>query len=1008
MLEVHHQIAQVRARDDHLGPEALLRLAFFSLLGNDSPVDAQYIDSRRETVLGVAGLPFRAPVVSRLLADARVYRYLKGLWQDGQSVLIRYWPDGRSPAIFVASEVVRPVEHAPAWLLRQIAELLSSVSHWAGHLNERGEHIIDLESPAPGPHFFVNVLLGNRIGFPRPLQTTPKSVVDRLGRGSFRSHAGTQVLATRWDLLPEENGFPANRQFYLVENGEQIFYSANPLDSNVEWAQTVHSQNRTTIRYRTRCGLEIERVIFLLPQIDEMPPAVEVHSIKVTNRSEQRRQLKLIAVGMFGPAAPEALREDVVYTTLSLEARVFQRDDGTVAAVAPFYQPGWAQEDARFHCLVAHRAGSTFFPTEYCTSYTDFVGQGTLERPAGLRLLSNRLARKGPGFFALGVELDLPVGEEARVDNFTGLVSGRTDAGGGEQRLPEQVLALLNRFSDPEEVVRAMAASEAFLQSYTSHLRVHSGDADSDSYINNNLPFQILYQTFVSRSFDQTQKGYREIGFREVQDLMASLPFFIAMGKRDLARDLLREWASNIFEFGYAYHNFYWVGKEPGEFSDDALWFAQALDVYLNQTGDYGFLDEECPMAGANPVRTRSIYETLKAILRYSGQVSVGKHGLPLLDRADWNDTLRLDYDYLNGPQKEEAWQRQVEATGDPDQPLRSELSESVMNAFLLKVALDIARKIALQRGDTAYAGRLQQQTKALVSRIQEHAWKGDFFARVLFNRRIEGGYTYLGAAGDGLSDDPGIGGTYFLNSFSWAILADVATEDQIRTMLSTVKRFLWTPHGLKLCSPVRYRTITAKGGSGEYFTGDRENGGVFKHADMMAAVALLKGSREVTDRSLAKELRDLAYQVIDLVMPFRALRDPYRLAGNPRFCTQYNNSETGENVGPIVSGTASWLWLALMSAYGLKVQPDHIEFDPVLREEEQHLEIELKGADARYRFVIEKPRGFFRACDGQLALLIDGQPLKCNHIPRFSDGREHRVEACFRDASSALRPPSG
>lgn len=100
---------------------------------------------------------------------------------------------------------------------------MENVDRWAGTLNDRGEHTIDLRTPSPGPHFYVNLLMGNRIGYDYALQTTPKSVVDRFGRGSFRSHADTQVLATRWDMRAEENGFPANRQFYIVEDFKKYF-----------------------------------------------------------------------------------------------------------------------------------------------------------------------------------------------------------------------------------------------------------------------------------------------------------------------------------------------------------------------------------------------------------------------------------------------------------------------------------------------------------------------------------------------------------------------------------------------------------------------------------------------------------------------------------------------------------------------------------------------------------------------------------------------------------------
>jgi len=41
-----------------------------------------------------------------------------------------------------------------------------------------------------------------------------------------------------------------------------------------------------------------------------------------------------------------------------------------------------------------------------------------------------------------------------------------------------------------------------------------------------------------------------------------------------------------------------------------------------------------------------------------------------------------------------------------------------------------------------------------------------------------------LGAKGDKLSADPNIDGVYFLNSFAWSVLSDVATDEQIAIMV--------------------------------------------------------------------------------------------------------------------------------------------------------------------------------------------------------------------------------
>ncbi|MFD1904710.1 GH36-type glycosyl hydrolase domain-containing protein [Paenibacillus rhizoplanae] len=307
-----------------------------------------------------------------------------------------------------------------------------------------------------------------------------------------------------------------------------------------------------------------------------------------------------------------------------------------------------------------------------------------------------------------------------------------------------------------------------------------------------------------------------------------------------LVKSLLKEWTSMVFELGYAYHNFFWAGKEPGKWSDDALWLIQAVYRYVMLTGDAEFLDEACPVAGTDT--ERPVFETLKAIIVYSGQISIGRHGLPLLDFADWNDCLKLDDTYLNGPAKEALYRKQLEAGGVFGDSLESDYSESVMNAFLLKVAVDELSALAARKGEQAYADELTGFGAKLRERIQEHAWKGDFFARVLFNRYPNGEYTYLGAAGDGMSSDPAKDGSYFLNSFSWSILAGCADEEQIAVMLDTMKAHLMTPYGMKLVSPVALGRVSTHTASDEYFPGDRENGGVFKHACMMAAAAMFKG----------------------------------------------------------------------------------------------------------------------------------------------------------------------
>ncbi|WP_238653468.1 GH36-type glycosyl hydrolase domain-containing protein [Paenibacillus piscarius] len=982
------------ARQTSASAEDILRQAFADRTGS-APLSAVFTDSQRCGAVGITGLPLRLPAIQELLKLPVVAALLPA--EAGASALFTLGGDGKELSLHIRQAGSgEQTASIPAATASEMLALLKAAPGWAGALNAEGEHVIDLRSPVPGPHFAVNLLLGNRLEFPHPLQTTPKSVVDRLGGGSFRSHAATQVLATRWDMRQEENGFPANRQFYLFEDGKQIFYSAEPGGEGIESAVCRHSQNATVITYRLDSGLEIIRTIFILPHAAGLPLATELQRIEIVNHGEVERRLRLVYTGMFGSAAPGALFEDVLYSNVIMQGGVLQDESGAVAAVSPDYYPDGGRHDLRFHTMIIHGEDGAVLPREYCVNYNEFVGTGSLHRPSGALKLSSILHRKGPGFFAVAGEIKVAAGACAAVDQFTGLVSDKSGAAWGETVLQDEVGALIARFTSRSAAEEALADSQQFVKDYARFLQVSSGDADFDQFVNRNLPFQVLYQSFVSRSFCQTQKGYREIGFREIQDLYASMYYFVGMGRSGLVKSLLKEWTGMVFELGYAYHNFFWVGKEPGKWSDDALWLIQAVYRYVMLTGDVEFLDESCPVAGKDAARP--VFETLKAIIVYSGQISIGRHDLPLLDFADWNDCLKLDDTYLNGPAKEELYRKQLAAGGVFGDSLESDYSESVMNAFLLKVAVDELSALAVRKGEHEYVEGLNQFGEKLRGRIQEHAWKGDFFARVLFNRYPDGEYTYLGAAGDGMSSDPEKDGSYFLNSFSWSILAGCADEAQIGIMLDTMKKHLMTPYGMKLVSPVALGRVSTHTASDEYFPGDRENGGVFKHACMMAAAAMFKGAKEVSSPDLAAELSRLGYWLLDRIVPFKTMEDPFAVCGNPRFCTQYNNSETGENIGPMLSGTSTWLTLSLMEALGIEYTAQGIALNPVLREEQTEFSYTLKLGSSSYHIRVRKPEGFNRMQDGAARLTLDGQALTDGLVPAIDDGLSHEVELVFGD----------
>lgn len=877
--------------------------------------DAVFTDGSRTKVLAATGLAVELPVCDQLRREPA----LREVIAENDSVLFDFSKEN-TVCHTLSGEITLTDAQTEAAL-----QALRRAADAPGKLNENGELELDLKAEPVGPHYNVNLLLGWRAGYNAPLFTTPKSSVDSLGRGAFRAGGPKQVLASRCVLQPEDAGEPANRQFYLYENGKKIFYSLD-VHHNVKSAHCVHSQNRTVITYETEDALRITRTIFLPMQQNGMPDALEIQHIEVENLGAEPRTLKIVLTGEFGIAAPETVANDVIYANVVHQSEVLYNEDGRPICLTLHHKPAEQQGEKKFAMLLC--GGETM--DAFGCQYSEFVGRGTLADPELGDCLPSRPHRKMAPFFAMDKTFTVEPGQVRTVDEFVGMMD-RTDDVSAE--FDSAIHTLLETCRRPGAVEEMLEKVVDFQKRYTSYLTPETGNALFDAYVGKNLPFQVLYQTFVSRAFAWTQKSYRETGFREIQDIFPSMYYLNAAGMPELVKELISCWAVNVFRMGYAYHDFTWKGKEPGDCSDDQLWLVQAVYRYCTLTGDYAYLNEELPIAGEDA--SRPLADTLLAILEYSGKISVGKHGMPLLDKADWNDTLRLDKVVRKGPAKEALYREQLAASGKPwGTPLENTDTESTMNACLLKIAADETAALLEKLNDPARSGQAEQAkavAAAQLAAMQQYAWKGDFFARALINNARPGGYTYLGAGKDGLSADPSVDGTYFLNSFGWSILAGIATETQIEIMLNVVEKYLKTDAGLRLCTLVAYEKLGVNTATGLYYPGDRENGGVFKHAAMMSTAAMFKAAREVQSETLAARLRDLGWWMIGKTVPYATMAQPFVTKGNPRFCTQYNNAETGENIGPMLSGTASWLTLALFEALGVSDAADGFTVAPVL-----------------------------------------------------------------------------
>lgn len=943
--------------------------------------DAIFLDYEQEKVAILTGWNRKIPFFYEWTKNKDVIRYLKEYPYRGLHVCF-------GKEIRFINEDGKDVSEEG--LKKTVSTTLEKTDNYGGHLMDDGSIVLDPNSAHVGTHYDVNLLLGNVEKDKRPLLSTPKSVVDSLFHGSFRGPAALQILATSWGISPEENGHPSNRQFYLVEDGKVIFYSGKSQDD--AQITSIHHPNYSTILYKTKLGLNIKRTIYLLPKEKNGVDAAEVQLIEIENATRKERNLTLVCTGMFGCPNPEAQMVDVVYTTLIAQNRIYLSNDHTIKAISPDYYPEFCKRDIRFATLMSDYGNADYF----MSNLKDFIGNGTLENPDHAGFLTNDLSIKGPNFFALGKSFTL--NRKFNAYTITGYADEKDTSGndhikGFEKKL-DVTMKNPNTFKKASRILDDIRKDEG---GYADFLQItKASDSDFKAYVNNNLPFQVRYQTFVSRSFAMTQKGYREQGFREIQDLYASLPYLLSEGKKELAKKLLREWILNVFEFGYSYHNFYYQGKEPGMCSDDSLWLVHAVYVYVKESKDVSILNERFRMAGTN--RTRKLKDTILAILNYSGVISIGRHGLPLLDTADWNDCLRLDESPLSGPEKEKLFHNQEKIAKRNHlhipESLDSDAPESVMNAFLCIIACKNAAELFHMLDEK----EMEEKTLSIQERMQQntrkHALINGYFARVLLNRENKNHITYVGSFKDGVSLDKNIDGTFYLNSFSWALLSESVNEVEISSMLNVVDKYLRCKAGYKLCSPSDLSIAGAKSsGTEHYFPGDRENQGVFKHAAMMFTLACLRQYKKVKSPSLKEKLLDDAYFMLDLVFPYNVLKDLTIMKGNARFCTQYNNSKTEENIGPMLSGTASWLTLAVFEILGIDANNMSLTMDAALRKEEDGISYKIHGNDCLLDITIGKKRNTLCKKESK-TIFVDGNEV--SSVSKEALKGEHTIHVVY------------
>ncbi|HLO17106.1 MAG TPA: glycosyl hydrolase family 65 protein [Anaerolineales bacterium] len=701
-------------------------------------------------------------------------------------------------------------------------------------------------------------------------------------------------------------------------------------------------------KYECRVGLGYTRILSefygIRAEVTIFVPinaAVEIRAIKITNISDEPIEVDTIPVLEY--THPDALKQftNADWIPQTMISKVVQDGDCTVLIQYPFMY-----RDIKVNYFTSNLPVSSFE-----TDRKKFLGDneyGTWANPVSLQNeeLSNTEALRGDSIAALMHHLGvLQPGETKHL--ITQL---------GQEANLEEAKQSIETYRDSKSIEAALLEMKNFWDEYLSTLQVETPDPAMNAILNVHNPHQCFITRQWSRylSYYQLGLGARGIGIRDSSQDILGVMANITNNAKEFLKTLLSFQKQN----GSAMHHFNPLTMEgsigdaaemedrPHYYSDDHLWSVLGVTAYIKETGDVAFLDEMISFyekdKEGNPIQIASVLDHIKRALTYTRN-DLGKHGLPLLGFADWNDTINL-------------------ATG----------AESLFSAHLYGCALNEFIALLDYLGKPEEADEWRKAYAEMKSCVEEHAWDGEWYVM------------YFDHDGTPVGSHKNQYGQIHLNGQSWAVLSGFASQERSHKAMDSVYKYLNTKYGIKLSTPGYNGFDPRYGGVTTYPPGAKENGGIFLHPNpwaMIAETMLGNGDRAFEYYSQINpagknDIIDL-YESEPYVYPQNILGDEH-----PQFGLARNSW---------LSGTASWMYqTGTQWILGIRAEYDGLRVDPCIPSKWDSFKVSRKYRGVTYHITVNNPK---HVCKGVEKVTVSGGQAKGSLIRAEAGISEVNVE---------------
>lgn len=748
-------------------------------------------------------------------------------------------------------------------------------------------------------------------------------MISQNGSGySWRGNAGQNRITRSFQDLIKDNW---GKYFYIRDLKRNVYWSATykPVMRPYQNFAVVHGMGYSKFTQQIE-GIESELTVFVAAH-----DPVEIFQLKLTNKSGQVRELDITSYAewLLG-FSPDEHRE---FHKLFIETSADMAGKAVYARKCVW---GFPDDKGRHNNtdwpFTAFMAVSQPLKSFDCDKES-FIGlYQNDDKPKAMadHRLAGRTGRFTDAIAALQVQVNLEPHESKTIVFTLGVAED------GQ----EDVAKLISRYTGVEKSVQALQAVKDFWSRFVDREKVETPDEALNFMTNYWLKYQsISCRLWGKSAFYQVSAGY---GFR---DQLQDSQIFLVSEPEYTKKQLLLHAAQQFIE-GDVLH--WWFSIKGGgprtNCSDDLLWLPFILDSYLEETNDFGILDEKAPYLNgpAEPLYDHCKRAIERSFSRFSPR------GIPLMGDHDWNDGLSAVGTLLKG--------------------------ESFWVAEFLYMTLGNFIPLARRRRDEGFAQKCETVRQCVKEALNRHGWDGEWYLQATTD--------------DGLllGSKDNEEGKIFLMPNNWAVISGVADGERAKVSMASVTKYLLKDYGTLLNYPAFTKPRPDIGYVTRYAPGLRENGGVYTHAATWSVWAYT-----LVDQP------ELAYEAYRKICPPNRSADIETYKAEPYVTPGNIDGPLSEYYGrggwTWYTGSSQWLHrVATHWILGIRPQEDGLLVDPSIPSNWPGFKVTRKFRNAAYQIHVKNPE---QVSKGVKSMVVDGKACEGQLIPAFNDGQAHIIE---------------